>query len=187
MKILAAPKRGLQQENCSSKLNFPRPREGKMTKYTAEYVTEPTDLLFNEVIHDPSPFVAEMNAVAVPGFLCSQYERPEKSDAITSHVSRFRYPGGQQSAGVSSGLPPSPSSWSSARGHSGIQPGPSSWTADVTGSTRLQAPGRPPDTPDPDQLPGSACPLGTGRSVGGRGGLSALGSWPWRGVSVRSR
>lgn len=38
-------------------------------------------------------FVAEMKAVAVPGFLCSQYERPEKSDAIASHVSRFSCPG----------------------------------------------------------------------------------------------
>uniref|UniRef100_A0A672JS93 Uncharacterized protein n=1 Tax=Sinocyclocheilus grahami TaxID=75366 RepID=A0A672JS93_SINGR len=42
-----------------------------------------TDLLFNEVIHDPAPFVAEMKAVVVPGFLY----------AIASYVSRFSCPG----------------------------------------------------------------------------------------------
>lgn len=54
-----------------------------------EYVTELMDLLFNKVIHDPAPFVAELKAVAVPGFLCSLYERPEKAKAKASHVSRF--------------------------------------------------------------------------------------------------
>ncbi|KAK7130683.1 hypothetical protein R3I94_015980 [Phoxinus phoxinus] len=63
------------------------------TKYFTEYVTELTDILFNEVILDPAPFVADMKTVAVPGFLCSQYERPGKSDAIASHVSRFSCPG----------------------------------------------------------------------------------------------
>ncbi len=57
-----------------------------------EYVTELMDLLFNEAIHDPAPFVAELKAVAVPGFLCSQYERAQKADAIASHVSRFNCP-----------------------------------------------------------------------------------------------
>eukprot|EP00064_Thunnus_orientalis_P015639 superscaffoldBa00002940_g15694 len=60
----------------------------------SNYVTELMDLLFNEVVHDPAPFVAELKAVAVPGFLCSQYERPEKADAIDRHVSRFSCPGG---------------------------------------------------------------------------------------------
>lgn len=59
-----------------------------------EYVTELMNLLFNEVIHDPAPFVAELKAVAVPRFLCSQYERPEKADAIARHVSRFSWPRG---------------------------------------------------------------------------------------------
>ena len=58
-----------------------------------EYVTELMDLLFNKVIHDPAPFVAELNTVAVPAFLCSQYERPEKADAVARHVSRFSIPG----------------------------------------------------------------------------------------------
>ncbi|XP_051727731.1 uncharacterized protein LOC127500556 isoform X3 [Ctenopharyngodon idella] len=76
-------------------IKFPKAKRGEhvvsmvKTKYTTEYVTELTDLLFNEVIHDPAPFVAKMKAVAVSGFLCSQCERPEKSDAIASHVSRL--------------------------------------------------------------------------------------------------
>ncbi|XP_039522037.1 uncharacterized protein LOC120475417 [Pimephales promelas] len=59
------------------------------TKYSTEYVTELTNILFNEVMQDPAPFVADLKAVAVPGSLCSQYERPGKSDAIASHVSRL--------------------------------------------------------------------------------------------------
>lgn len=51
------------------------------------------DLLFNEVIHDPAPLVAELKAMAIPGFLCSQYEQLEKADAIARHVSRFSCPG----------------------------------------------------------------------------------------------
>lgn len=58
-----------------------------------EYVDELMDLLFNEVILDPAPFVAEVKAVAVPGFLCEQYQRPEKADAVAGHVSRFSCPG----------------------------------------------------------------------------------------------
>ncbi len=60
----------------------------------SEYVTELTNLLFNEVILDPAPFVAELKKVAVPDFLCSQYERPVKAEAIANHVSRFSCPGG---------------------------------------------------------------------------------------------
>ena len=59
----------------------------------SEYVTELMDRLFNEVIHDPAPFVAELKEVDVPAFLCSHYERPEKAYAIAKHVSRFSHPG----------------------------------------------------------------------------------------------
>ncbi|CAM4306824.1 unnamed protein product [Leuciscus chuanchicus] len=81
------------------KIKFPKAKRGEhvvsmpKTKYSTEYVTELTDILFNEVIQDPAPFVADMKAVAVPGFLCSQYEQPGKSDAIPSHMSRFSCPG----------------------------------------------------------------------------------------------
>lgn len=61
--------------------------------YFLEYVSELMDFLFNDVILDPAPFVAEMKAVPVPGFLCEQYERPEKADAVANHVSRFSCPG----------------------------------------------------------------------------------------------
>lgn len=70
-----------------------------------EYVTELTDILFNEVIQDPAPFVADMKAVAVPGFLCSQYEQPGKFDAIPSHVSRFSCPGCEGTALTHGGDP----------------------------------------------------------------------------------
>ncbi|XP_049895576.1 uncharacterized protein LOC126387059 [Epinephelus moara] len=81
-------------------IKFPKAKRGGhvvsmvKTKYTTEYVSELMDLLFNKVIHDPGTFAAELRAVAVPGFLCSQYERPEKADAIARHVSRFSCPGG---------------------------------------------------------------------------------------------
>ncbi|XDV11893.1 hypothetical protein PO909_000688 [Leuciscus waleckii] len=63
------------------KIKFPKAKRGEhavsmpKTKYSTEYVTELTDILFNEVIQDPAPFVADMKAVAVPGFPCSQYEQ----------------------------------------------------------------------------------------------------------------
>ena len=59
----------------------------------SEYVTELMDLLFNEVVHDPALFVAELMEVDVPAFLCSQYQRPEKAYAVAMHVSRFSHPG----------------------------------------------------------------------------------------------
>lgn len=74
--------------HTQARTKFPMAK-GVKTKYSTEYVTELTDILFNDVIQDPAPFVADMKAVAVPGFLCSQYERPGKSDAIASYVYRF--------------------------------------------------------------------------------------------------
>ncbi|CAK6981098.1 uncharacterized protein LOC127500556 isoform X5 [Scomber scombrus] len=74
-------------------MRFPKAKRGEhvvsmvKTKYTTEYVTELMDLLFNEVVHDPAPFVAELLKVDVPAFLCSQYQRPEKAYAIAMHVS----------------------------------------------------------------------------------------------------
>ncbi|XP_039522036.1 uncharacterized protein LOC120475416 isoform X2 [Pimephales promelas] len=60
-------------------IKIPKAKRGEhvsmmKTKYSTEYVTELTDILFNEVIQDPAPFVADLKAVAVPGLLCSQYE-----------------------------------------------------------------------------------------------------------------
>ncbi|XP_067294166.1 uncharacterized protein [Pseudorasbora parva] len=74
------------------RIKFPKAKRGELvvsmsrTKHTTEYVTELTDLLFNKVIHDPAPFVAEIKAVAVPVFPCSQYELTEKSMAPTNGV-----------------------------------------------------------------------------------------------------
>ncbi|KAJ8369579.1 hypothetical protein SKAU_G00096070 [Synaphobranchus kaupii] len=52
------------------------------------------DLLFNEVISDPAPFVAELLCASVPEPLCAQYERPDKAEAIAGYVSRFSRTGG---------------------------------------------------------------------------------------------
>ena len=60
-----------------------------MCSCVLEYVTKLMDLLFNKVIHDPAPFLAELEAVPVPDFLCSQYERVDKAEAISSKLSRF--------------------------------------------------------------------------------------------------
>ena len=57
-----------------------------------EYVTELTDLLFNEVIPNPAPFVDELKKVPVPPFLSSKYEHPEKTAAVAAHLSRFVRP-----------------------------------------------------------------------------------------------
>ncbi|KAK0132594.1 hypothetical protein N1851_032561 [Merluccius polli] len=45
-----------------------------LLKETSGYVDEHLNLLFNEVISDPAPFVEELKAVSVPELLCSQYE-----------------------------------------------------------------------------------------------------------------
>lgn len=63
------------------------------TSFYLGYVDELLNLLFNEVLHDPAPFVEQLKAVSVPQPLCSQYERPEKGEVIANYVSRFSRPG----------------------------------------------------------------------------------------------
>lgn len=59
------------------------------TSFYLGYVDELLNLLFNDVLHDPAPFVEQLKAVSVPEPLCSQYERPEKAQVIENYVSRF--------------------------------------------------------------------------------------------------
>lgn len=55
------------------------------------YIDELLNLVFNKVIAQPAPFLEELMAMSVPEPLCSQYERPERADVLTSYVSRFSH------------------------------------------------------------------------------------------------
>lgn len=46
-------------------------------------------LVFNEVVHDPRPFVDAVKQMPVPQPMSAQYDRPAKDEAVAGHVSRF--------------------------------------------------------------------------------------------------
>lgn len=60
-----------------------------LTCLTLGYVDGLMDLLFDEVIKDPAPYVAELKKIPVPENLCAQFERPGKDLAVAGYVSRF--------------------------------------------------------------------------------------------------
>ncbi|KAL1004808.1 hypothetical protein UPYG_G00050880 [Umbra pygmaea] len=73
-------------------------REAKRGGYTVKQVkTEPTicyilnlmRLVFEEIIHDPVPYVDAVQRIPVPQDLCAQLDRPSIGDAVTENVSRF--------------------------------------------------------------------------------------------------
>ncbi len=53
------------------------------------YVEELLDLIFNQVLVDPAPYVDEVLRIPIPPALCADYDRPEKEEAISSRVTRF--------------------------------------------------------------------------------------------------
>lgn len=56
---------------------------------TTGYAHNLIRLVFEEVVHDPQPFVDSMKEITVPPPLSAAYDRPDKEEAIASHVSRF--------------------------------------------------------------------------------------------------
>ena len=46
-------------------------------------------LVMEEIIHDPLPYVAAVQLIPVPQPLCAQLDRPSMEDAVAQHVSRF--------------------------------------------------------------------------------------------------
>ncbi|XP_034722579.1 uncharacterized protein LOC117941677 isoform X1 [Etheostoma cragini] len=77
------------------RLLFPKAKRGG---YTVKQVkTEPTicyvldlmQLVFEEIIHDPIPYLEAVQQLPVPQDLCAQLDRPSMDDAVADHVSRF--------------------------------------------------------------------------------------------------
>lgn len=57
------------------------------------YVERLLDLLFNEVTHDPAPYVGKLCKLSIPGPLSAPCERPDKEVAIAGFVSSFNLGG----------------------------------------------------------------------------------------------
>ncbi|KAF1380251.1 hypothetical protein PFLUV_G00184890 [Perca fluviatilis] len=77
------------------RLLFPKAKRGG---YTVKQVkTEPTicyvldlmRLVFEEIIHDPLPYLDAVQRILVPQDLCAKLDRPSMDDAVAEHVSRF--------------------------------------------------------------------------------------------------
>ncbi|XP_052408653.1 uncharacterized protein LOC127953442 [Carassius gibelio] len=76
----------------------PRYRRGEYTvrllkrNPTFEYVDRLQDLLFESVLEQPQLFQESLKGLQVHDHLCTQFQRPEKSEAVAQHTSRFRPP-----------------------------------------------------------------------------------------------
>ncbi|KAG7513654.1 hypothetical protein JOB18_013274 [Solea senegalensis] len=79
----------LTQANTAAGEDMVQDKDKKKDHASTEYVAELMNLLFNEVIHNPVPFVAELKEVAFPGLLCSQFVQSETTEAVAGHVSTF--------------------------------------------------------------------------------------------------
>ncbi|XP_058493987.1 uncharacterized protein LOC131465383 [Solea solea] len=79
----------LTQANTAAGEDTVQDKDKKKDHASTEYVAELMNLLFNEVIHNPAPFVAELKEVAFPGLLCSQFVQSETAEAVAGHVSTF--------------------------------------------------------------------------------------------------
>ncbi|XP_057183575.1 uncharacterized protein LOC130550184 isoform X3 [Triplophysa rosa] len=73
------------------RLELPKSKKGEFIVRPIK--TEPThqllNLVFEEVIIDPTPFGEELKTIPVPPELCAEFERPSKEETIARHVSRF--------------------------------------------------------------------------------------------------
>ena len=71
-----------------------RQRRKKITcihiySHTTGYVFDMMQLVLEEIIHDPLPYVAAVQLIPVPQPLCVQLDRPSMEDAVAQHLSRF--------------------------------------------------------------------------------------------------
>ncbi|XP_057208073.1 uncharacterized protein LOC130565413 [Triplophysa rosa] len=71
------------------RLELPKSQKGEFivrpikTEPTHHYVKELLNLVFEEVIIDPTPFGEELKTIPVPPELCAEFERPSKEDQLT--------------------------------------------------------------------------------------------------------
>jgi len=53
------------------------------------YVEALVELLFTDVVHNPASYQQLSDDIMVPPSLCSQFQRPDRQEAVASFVSRF--------------------------------------------------------------------------------------------------
>ncbi|XP_026114078.1 uncharacterized protein LOC113092627 [Carassius auratus] len=74
-------------------MQYPRYRRGEYTvrllkrNPTFEYVDRLQDLVFESVLEQPQLFQESLKGLQVPDHLCTQFQRPEKSEAVAKHTS----------------------------------------------------------------------------------------------------
>nr|XP_055050478.1 uncharacterized protein LOC129436396 [Misgurnus anguillicaudatus]XP_055050487.1 uncharacterized protein LOC129436396 [Misgurnus anguillicaudatus]XP_055050496.1 uncharacterized protein LOC129436396 [Misgurnus anguillicaudatus]XP_055050507.1 uncharacterized protein LOC129436396 [Misgurnus anguillicaudatus] len=56
---------------------------------TFHYLNSLLDLIFEEVVVDPAPYVDEVLKISIPEDLTAQFDKPDKLELIASYVSRF--------------------------------------------------------------------------------------------------
>jgi solute carrier family 8 (sodium/calcium exchanger) len=84
-----------KQKEPKFALKFPKFRKGGYcvqpikTSATYEYVSKLMDYVLTRTLDDPSEVWQLWHQVEVPPTLCSDFERPDMSDAIAAHTSRF--------------------------------------------------------------------------------------------------
>ncbi|KAL2093122.1 hypothetical protein ACEWY4_010434 [Coilia grayii] len=77
------------------KISFPKSRKGECrvkpqkSQPTFGYVTVLMDLIFEEVLVNPTPYTDALLAIHVPEDLSAQFEKPDNEEVIANFVSRF--------------------------------------------------------------------------------------------------
>ncbi|XP_046885937.1 uncharacterized protein LOC124474096 isoform X2 [Hypomesus transpacificus] len=89
------PQRKTAKGKLMYRLVFPKAKRGgytvkqMKTEPTMCYVFDMMQLVLEEIIHDPLPYVAAVQRIPVPQPLCGQLDRPSMKDAVAQHLSRF--------------------------------------------------------------------------------------------------
>lgn len=61
----------------------------KNLSYFTGYLINLMDSVFEEVVHDPLPYLDAVQRIPLPQYLSSQHDRPSMEEAVAEHVSRF--------------------------------------------------------------------------------------------------
>ncbi|CAM4327192.1 unnamed protein product [Leuciscus chuanchicus] len=77
------------------KVVFPKYKKGQCSakpvkvEPTFQYVDNLLELIFENVVVDPTPYMDDILKISIPEDLTSQFDKPDKQEVINSYVSRF--------------------------------------------------------------------------------------------------
>ncbi|XDV12214.1 hypothetical protein PO909_000927 [Leuciscus waleckii] len=77
------------------KVVFPKYKKGQCSakpvkvEPTFQYVDNLLELIFENVVVDPTPYMDDIVKISIPEDLTSQFDKPDKQEVINSYVSRF--------------------------------------------------------------------------------------------------